>query len=176
MILRSSLLRILYYYNKGKEIPVLYTNLQLNSYPNTQLDLFCSDNLSFQCTAHSTWLINQCTDPNTWLTTKLRKMLAAKFFSSSTWWRSRSSLVTKPYGVQTPQLLEKKDKLGQIISSHNMLIKNLCIKLHSLASAMTALKIIFIYFSDCKKRKPKHAYTNWSKIISEKLIFLNHNR
>ena len=22
-----------------------YTNLQLNSYPNTQLDLFCSDNL-----------------------------------------------------------------------------------------------------------------------------------
>ena len=24
-----------------------YTNLQLNSYTNTQLDLFCSDNLSF---------------------------------------------------------------------------------------------------------------------------------
>ena len=31
--------------NKG--IPILYTNLQLNPYPNTQLDLFCSDNLSF---------------------------------------------------------------------------------------------------------------------------------
>ena len=30
--------------NKG--IPVPYTNLQLNSYPNIQLDLFCSDNLS----------------------------------------------------------------------------------------------------------------------------------
>ena len=29
----------------SKEIPVPYTNLQLNSYPNTQLDLFCSDNL-----------------------------------------------------------------------------------------------------------------------------------
>ena len=28
-------------------ILVPYTNLQLNSYPNTQLDLFCSDNLSF---------------------------------------------------------------------------------------------------------------------------------
>ena len=27
--------------------PVPYTNLQLNPYPNTQLDLFCSDNLSF---------------------------------------------------------------------------------------------------------------------------------
>ena len=31
----------------SKEIPVPYTNLQLNLYPNTQLDLFCSDNLSF---------------------------------------------------------------------------------------------------------------------------------
>ena len=35
----------------SKRISVHYTNLQLNSYPNTQLDLFCSDNLSFQCTA-----------------------------------------------------------------------------------------------------------------------------
>ena len=30
----------------SKEIPVPYTNLQLNPYPNIQLDLFCSDNLS----------------------------------------------------------------------------------------------------------------------------------
>ena len=30
----------------SKGIPVLYTNLQLNPYPNTQLDLFCGDNLS----------------------------------------------------------------------------------------------------------------------------------
>ena len=31
----------------SKGIPVPYTNLQLNPYPNTQLDLFCSNNLSF---------------------------------------------------------------------------------------------------------------------------------
>ena len=31
----------------SKGIPVLYTNLQLNPYPNTQLDLFYSDNFSF---------------------------------------------------------------------------------------------------------------------------------
>ena len=31
----------------SKGIPVPYTNLQLNPYPNTYLDLFCSDNLSF---------------------------------------------------------------------------------------------------------------------------------
>ena len=31
--------------NKG--ISVSYINLQLNPYPNTQLDVFCSDNFSF---------------------------------------------------------------------------------------------------------------------------------
>ena len=30
----------------SKGISVSYTNLQLNPYPNTQMDLFCSDNLS----------------------------------------------------------------------------------------------------------------------------------
>ena len=32
---------------KSKGISIPYTNLQLNPYPNTQLDLFYSDNLSF---------------------------------------------------------------------------------------------------------------------------------
>ena len=31
----------------SKGILVSYTNLQLNPYPNIQLDLFCSDNFSF---------------------------------------------------------------------------------------------------------------------------------
>ena len=31
----------------SKRIPIPYTNLQLNPYHNIQLDLFCSDNLSF---------------------------------------------------------------------------------------------------------------------------------
>ena len=31
----------------SKRISVSYTNLQLNPYRNTQLDLFCSDNFSF---------------------------------------------------------------------------------------------------------------------------------
>ena len=38
----------------SKGISVLYTNLQLTPYLNTQLDLFCSDNLSYQCMAPST--------------------------------------------------------------------------------------------------------------------------
>ena len=38
----------------SKGILVPYTNLQLNHYPNTQLDLFCSDNLSFYYTTPNT--------------------------------------------------------------------------------------------------------------------------
>ena len=106
----------------SKRIPVPYTNLQLNPYPSTQLDLFYSDNLSFQCIAPSMWLTNQCTDTSTWLTTNLRRILVANFFSSLTQWRSRSFVVTKPYGVQMQQLLEEKDELGKIVSSHNMLV------------------------------------------------------
>ena len=56
----------------SKGITVPYTNLQLNSYPNTQLDLFCSDNFSFWCTTPSTWLTN-CVDPSTWLQSPTRE-------------------------------------------------------------------------------------------------------
>ena len=35
----------------SKRIPVPYTNLQLNPYPNNQLDLFCSNSSFFWCTA-----------------------------------------------------------------------------------------------------------------------------
>ena len=42
----------------SKEILVPYTNLQLNPYLNTQLDLFCSDNISFLMYG-SQYVINQ---------------------------------------------------------------------------------------------------------------------
>ena len=69
----------------SKGIPVPYTNLQLNPYPNTQLVLFCSDNLFFSMHG-SQYVTNQF---NVWipvhsLLTNLRKMLVAKFFSSLT--------------------------------------------------------------------------------------------
>ena len=77
--------------SKGISIP--YINLQLNNYPNTQLDLFCSDNFSF-CITPSTWLTNYA-DPSMrpqsptregcWLqsssvyhTMKIKKMLGYK--------------------------------------------------------------------------------------------------
>ena len=48
----------------SKRISVLYINLQLNPYPNTQLDLFYSDNFPFRCTAPK-YVTNQCADPST---------------------------------------------------------------------------------------------------------------
>ena len=41
----------------SKWILVPYINLQLNPYPNTQLDLFCNDNLSFSIhgSQYATW-------------------------------------------------------------------------------------------------------------------------
>ena len=68
----------------SKGIPVPYTNLQLNLYPNTQLDLFCSDNLSVSM--HGSQYVTNQFDvwiPVCSLLTNLRRMLAAKFISSS---------------------------------------------------------------------------------------------
>ena len=80
----------------SKGIPVSYTNLQLNLYPNTQLDLFFSDNLSFKCTAL-----------NMWLTNSMRRSQYAT--SSPTWercWLQSSSVhhmmkITKLLGYKT---------------------------------------------------------------------------
>ena len=65
---------------KSKGILVPYTNLQLNPYPNTQLDLFSSDNFSFWCTTPSTWLTN-CVDPNTRLQSPTREGCWLQSFS-----------------------------------------------------------------------------------------------
>ena len=58
----------------SKGIPISYTNLQLKPYPNTQLDLFCNDNLFFSMHG-SQYVTNQSMHG---------RMLAAKFFNSST--------------------------------------------------------------------------------------------
>ena len=55
----------------------------------------------------STWLTN-CVDHRRDFNHQLRRLLAANFFSSSTRWRSRRCLVTKPYGANTQQLLQEK--------------------------------------------------------------------
>ena len=139
--LRSPLLRIHFYQNKQLQgIPVPYINLQLNPYLNTELDLSCSDNLSFQCTAPSTWLTN-CTDPSTRLDHQLEKDVGCKVFQFITRWRSWRCLVTQPYGVQTQQLQELRQTRFPITLFFT-LVK---LALMQLASPFMALKIILIY-------------------------------
>ena len=121
--LRSPLPRIHYYENKRlqvKWIPVPNINLQLNPYPNTLLDLWCSDNLSFQCTAPSTWLTNQCTNQSKWLTHQLEKDVGCKVLQFIQQWRSRSSLITKPLTQRRSSFYKEDDELGQIVSGHNV--------------------------------------------------------
>ena len=114
--LKSPLPRIHYYHNKQLQVNesqylIPTYSWTLTPIPNwTCLVVTISH---FQCMAPSTWLTNQCTDPSTWLITNLRRTLAAKF-SSSTWWKSRSSLVIEPCGVHMQQLLEEKDELGHM--------------------------------------------------------------
>ena len=105
--LRSPLPRIHYYENKRlqvKWIPVPNINLQLNPYPNTLLDLWCSDNLSFQCTAPSTWLTNRCTNPNIWLTHQLWEKC----------WLQSSSVYLDDKNQEAPWLqnLQRKDAVA----------------------------------------------------------------
>ena len=124
VILRSPLPKFHYYHNKRLQegITVPYTNLQLNSYPNTHLDLFCNDNFFFWYTAPSTWLTN-CTDPSTRLQSPTREDCWLQSSLVHPRWRC---LVTKPYGAQTQQLLHKNDKLGQILSSVTICLNKLC--------------------------------------------------
>ena len=56
--------------SKGMSVP--YTNLQLNFYPNTQLDLLSIDNFPFGARLPSTWLTN-CADPSTRLQSPTRE-------------------------------------------------------------------------------------------------------
>ena len=115
VIFRSPFLKLHYYHNKRLQArnPKYLTNLQLNLYPNTQSDLFCSNSFPFWCTAPK-YMTNQlCGSQYATLITNLKRFLAAKFFSSSTWWKSGRCLVTKPYSANTQQLLQERDELGQ---------------------------------------------------------------
>ena len=111
VILRSPLPRIHNYHNKRLQVKEFHYLMPTYSWILTPIHnwTYAVVTIShFQCTAISTWLTNQCTDPSMWLTTNLRRMLAAKFFSSSTWWRSRSSLVTKPWLQSLNIILERE--------------------------------------------------------------------
>ena len=93
VILMSPLLRINYYQSQAvTSIRYLTkpfglsrnTNLQLNPYPNTQLDLYCSGNLSFDARILVHDLTNVHGSQYVTNSNNLKRLLVAKFFISST--------------------------------------------------------------------------------------------
>ena len=138
MILRSPLPRIHYYQNKRLQVKESQYLIPTYSWTLTPIPNWtCSVMIisHFQCMALNTWLINRCTDPSTWLNHQLEKNIGCKVLQFITQWRSRSFLVTKPYGVQTRQLLQETYELGPILS-----LVTICMNktlLHTCATCVT---------------------------------------
>ena len=104
LILRSPLPRIHYYHNKWlqvKESQYLIPTYSWTLIPIPNWTYFIVTISHFQCTAPNMWLTNKCTDSNTRLNHQLEKDVTCKVLQFITWWKSRSSIVTKPYCVQT---------------------------------------------------------------------------
>ena len=126
--------------SKGIQIP--YTNLRLNPYPNTQLDLFCSDNLSFSMHG-SQYMINQSMHGSKYVTNyQLEKDVDCKVLQFI-----NTMKITKLLDYRTQQ------RTNTAAFSRERWTRKICLHsqfawtnhLHQVSSAMTALKIILIY-------------------------------
>ena len=112
----------------SKEIRVLYTNLKLNLYPNTQLDLLCSDNFSFSMHSSSMWLTNRCIDPSTWLTHQLENDVGCKVFQFIHMMKMKKLFGYKTLRRTNTAVSSRERWTRAYVSGHNMLEQNLCIK------------------------------------------------
>ena len=115
VILRSPLPKIHYYQNKQlqvKESQYLIPTYSWTLTPIPNWTYFVVIISQFQCTAPNRWQTIKCVDPSTRLNHQPEKDVDCEVLQFITWWRSKSSLVTKPYGIQTQQLLQEKDERG----------------------------------------------------------------
>ena len=88
-------------------------NLQLNPYPNTQLDLFCSDSSPFKCTTPNTWLTNW-TDPSTRLQSPTKKVVGCKVLQFIHTMKIKKMLGYKTLRcTYTATSSRERDELGQ---------------------------------------------------------------
>ena len=129
----------------SKGIPVPSTNLQLNHYPNTQLDLFCCDNLSFSMQASSTWLTN-CVDFNMRLQSPTREGCWLQSSSVHHTMKIKKSpwlqnLMVYKHG----SFFTRKMNYGKFCLQSQFSWTKLCSTLVQLVSPIIALKIIFLY-------------------------------
>ena len=155
----------------SKGIPVPYTNLQLNPYHNTQLDLFCSNNFPFRCTAPK-YVTNQCADSSMRLESLTREGC----------WQQSSSVHSidedqEDAQSQNPTMHIHRNffvrmmNQGKTLSSVTNYLNKLCSTLVQLAYTLTALKIILLYVQSQKKRRPKHIIMDQSQNRTRILFF-----
>ena len=93
--------------------PKYLTNLQLNLYPNTQLDLFDSDSSPFDARLPSTWLTN-CTDPSMRLQSLTKKVVGCKVCQFIHTMKIKKMLGHKTqWCTYTTTSSRERDELGQ---------------------------------------------------------------
>ena len=147
MILRSPLLRIHYYQNKQLQIKESQYLIPTYSWTLTPIPNWTCSVVTishFQCTTPSTWLTNRCADPSMLLDHQFEKDVGCKILLFITRWRSWSCLVTKPFGVQTQQLLQEKEELGKTMLLITLFFTLVELCSYATASPLTAFKIILI--------------------------------
>ena len=93
--------------------PKYLTNLQMNPYPNTQLDLFCNDSSPFWYTAPK-YMTNNCADPSMRLQTPTKKIFGYKVFQFIHTMKIKKMLSHKILWCKyTATSLRERDELGQ---------------------------------------------------------------
>ena len=148
VILRSPLSRIHYYQNKWLQVKesqylIPTYNWTLIPIPNWTCSVMTIS--PFQCTASNTWLTNRYANPSMRLDHQLEKDVGCKVLLFITRWRSWSYLVTKPYDIQTQQLLQEKEELGETMFPFTLFFTLVDLCSCATTSPFTALKIIIIY-------------------------------
>ena len=129
----------------SKGISVPYTNVQLNPYPNTQLDLFYNENFSFWRTALSTWLTN-CADPKMQLQSPTREgcwlqssLVHLNDEDQEDAWSQNPTVYKHSY------FFTRTMNKGKTVSSVTICLNKLCSILVQLVNSLMALKIIILY-------------------------------
>ena len=147
--------------------PKYLTNLQMNPYPNTQLDLFCSDSSPFWCTAPK-YMTNSYADPSTRLQTPTKKIVGYKVFQFIHTMKIKKMLSHKTLWCKyTATSSRERDELSQELCLQSQFAwtefaQCLC----NLCTIWRLLKQSF-YISRVRRKECPKTFTDPKKIIFE---------
>ena len=148
MIFRSPLPKLHYYHNKWLQArnPKYLTNLQLNPYPNTQSDLFCSDSSPFWCTAPK-YVTNQFARiPVRNFNHQSEKIVGCKVFQFIHTMKIRKMFGHKTLRCKYPATSPRKRwTRSRTLSPVTICLNRVCSMLVQLVYHLTAFKKILLY-------------------------------